>query len=212
MYSLISFATQWGSKHGGINSFNADFLTAFGVAYHLSVQVICIVASATQEEIEDARNAHVILLPLPYQPEDKLFIPAQAQVAIDELNKRGVSFDPARTVWLGHDRITGAAANAAAKIAGGRSALIHHMSYDDYESYAESSHSAHEKTGEQVELFHQADLVLAVGPLLRDALSDRLRVGCCRFQRHRVRCMNETGGGAWSDASLRESSKWRRSS
>ena len=39
-----------------------------------------------------------------------------------------------------------------------------------------------------------------------------LSLGCCRFQRHRVRCMNETGGGAWSDASLRESSKWRRSS
>ena len=38
---------------------------------------------------------------------------------------------------------------------------------------------------------------------------DRL-VGCCRFQRHRVRCMHETGGAAWSDASLRESSKWRR--
>ena len=37
-----------------------------------------------------------------------------------------------------------------------------------------------------------------------------LRMGCCRFQRHRVRCMHETGGAAWSDASLRESSKWRR--
>ena len=35
-------------------------------------------------------------------------------------------------------------------------------------------------------------------------------LGCCRFQRHRVRCMHETGGAAWSDASLRESSKWRR--
>ena len=36
------------------------------------------------------------------------------------------------------------------------------------------------------------------------------RVGCCRFQRHRVRCMNETGGAPWSDESLRESSSWRR--
>ena len=35
-------------------------------------------------------------------------------------------------------------------------------------------------------------------------------MGCCRFQRHRVRCMHETGGAAWSDASVRESSKWRR--
>jgi hypothetical protein len=29
-------------------------------------------------------------------------------------------------------------------------------------------------------------------------------VGCCRFQRHRVRCIYEIGG-AWRDASLRES-------
>jgi hypothetical protein len=36
------------------------------------------------------------------------------------------------------------------------------------------------------------------------------KLGCCRFQRHRVRCMNETGGGAWSDENLRESSSWRQ--
>lgn len=35
-------------------------------------------------------------------------------------------------------------------------------------------------------------------------------LGCCRFQRHRVRCMKETGGRSWSDGSLRESSKLRR--
>ena len=175
MYSLITFATQWGSKHGGINSFNADFLTAFGVAYYLSAQVICIVASATQEEIEDARNAHVILLPLPYPPQDQLLTSAHAQVGIDELKRRGISFDADRTVWLGHDRISGAASNKAAMIAGGRSALLHHMSYDHYESYAEDSQTAYEKTQSQTTLFQQADLLLAVGPLLRDALSDRLQ-------------------------------------
>ncbi len=37
-----------------------------------------------------------------------------------------------------------------------------------------------------------------------------IAVGCCRFQRHRVRCMNETGGEPWSDESLRGSSSWRR--
>ena len=41
--------------------------------------------------------------------------------------------------------------------------------------------------------------------LLRDGM-----LGCCRFQRHRVRCINETGGAPWSDASLRESLSWRR--
>lgn len=172
MYSLITFATQWGSKHGGINSFNTDFLTAFGVAYHLGAQVVCIVAFTTPEEIEEARNAHVTLVPLPYPPQDKLFSTDQAQVGIEELQRLGIGFNPDRTVWLGHDRISGAAANAAARIAGGRSALIHHMSYDHYESYAENSCTAYQKSQDQKTLFQQADFALAIGPLLRDALHD----------------------------------------
>ena len=173
MYSLITFATQWGSKHGGINSFNSDFLKAFGAAYHLQAQVICIVASATPEEIEEACNAHVILVPLLYPPQDKLFSAAQAQAGVDELKRLGINFDPDRTVWLGHDRITGEAAIAAAKMnAGGQSALIHHMSYDHYESYAENSNTAYQKNQDQKALFQQSDLALAIGPLLRDALHD----------------------------------------
>ena len=35
-------------------------------------------------------------------------------------------------------------------------------------------------------------------------------LSCCRFPRHRVRCIDETGGGSWSDESLRENSSWRR--
>jgi len=177
MHTLIAFATQWGSKYGGINSFNTDFLSAFGVAYNRSTQIVCIVASATQEEIDAVReNVNVHLVPLPYPPQDKLFSIAQAQTGIYELKQRNISFDldPDKTIWLGHDRITGAAANAAAKAAGGRSALIHHMSYDHYESYAENSNTAREKTQEQTALFQQADLVFAVGPLLRDALTDLL--------------------------------------
>jgi hypothetical protein len=172
MYSLITFATDWGSKHGGINSFNTDFLKAFGIAYHLGAEVICIVASATPEEIEEAHNAHVKLVALPYPPEEKLFSAKHAQAGIDELRNLKISFDPNHTVWLGHDRITGTAAIEAAKIAGGRSALIHHMSYAHYESFAEDSKTAHSKNQEQQRLFEQSDLILAIGPLLRDAAHD----------------------------------------
>ncbi|SJZ57139.1 Glycosyltransferase involved in cell wall bisynthesis [Trichlorobacter thiogenes] len=174
MYTLISFATQWGSKYGGINSFNTDFLSALGVAYHLGIQVVCVVTSATNEEIEQARNTYVTLVPLPYSPADKQLSTTHAQTALDELKRRDIGFDPGRTVWLGHDRISGAAAIAAAQQAGGRSALIHHMSYDHYESYAEDSATARTKVEEQTTLFKQADIVLAIGPLLRDALSDMI--------------------------------------
>lgn len=174
MYTLISFATQWGSKYGGINSFNTDFLSALGVAYHLGIQVVCVVTSATNEEIEQARNTYVTLVPLPYSPTDKHLSATHAQTVLDELKRRDIGFDPARTVWLGHDRITGTAAIAAAQQAGGRSALVHHMSYDHYESYAENSATAKDKVEEQKALFRQADIAMAIGPVLRDALSDIL--------------------------------------
>lgn len=172
MYSLITFATQWGSKLGGINSFNTDFLEAFGAAYYNSAQVICIVAEATAAEIKKASNSHVILLPLPYAPLEKTFSKDQAQAGIDLLRQHRMSFEAERTIWLGHDRITGAAAIEAATIAGGRSALIHHMSYDHYESFSEDSRTAYHKTQEQQKLFKQADLILAIGPLLSNAAHD----------------------------------------
>lgn len=172
MHSLITFATQWGSKLGGINSFNTDFLEAFGAAYHNSIQVICIVAEATDAEIKKASNSHVILLPLPYTPLEKTFSKDQAQAGIELLKQHGISFEAERTIWLGHDRITGAAAVEAASIAGGRSALIHHMSYDHYESFSEDSRTAYHKNQEQQKLFKQANLVLAIGPLLCDAAHD----------------------------------------
>jgi glycosyltransferase involved in cell wall biosynthesis len=174
MYTLITFATQWGSKHGGVNSFNADFLTAFGFAYNLGAQIVCIVSSNTPEESEAASKANVRLVSLPYSPQDKTFGKAHAQAGIDELKRRSISFDPDKTVWLGHDRITGEAAIAAAEIDGGRSAVIHHMSYDHYESYAEDSQSAQRKTEVQTALLQKADIILAVGPLLRDAARDRI--------------------------------------
>jgi glycosyltransferase involved in cell wall biosynthesis len=174
MFTLITFATQWGSKYGGINNFNTDFLTAFGVAYHLGAQVVCVVASATPEAQGDASKAHVRLVPLQFLPAAVVFGPDHGEAGAEQLKRLNISFNPDKTVWLGHDRITGAAAIAAAKMAGGRSAVIHHMSYDHYESYAEDSQSAERKTREQTTLFQSADLVLAVGPLLRDAVDDRL--------------------------------------
>jgi len=174
MYSLIAFATQWGSKYGGINSFNTDFLTAFGQHYHPQVQTVCLVTSMTEQEVKEAKAVNVTLVELPYKPDDKLFTDKHAALVIDILKKQNIQFAPQHTVWLGHDRISGVAALAAAKSEGGRSALIHHMSYDKYEAFAENSAAAYSKSQHQKTLFNQSDLVLAVGPLLRDALADLL--------------------------------------
>lgn len=182
MHTLIAFATQWGSKLGGINSFNADFLSAFGAAYGGSAQVVCIVASATPDEVAHAHAAAVALVPLPdaaslprhLATRDFVFRASHGTAGLAELRRRDIRFRPEATIWLGHDRVTGEAAVAAAKAAGGRSALIHHMSYAAYEAFAENSRAPLEKELSQRALFCQTDVAVAIGPLLREALRDLL--------------------------------------
>ncbi len=174
MYTLVTFATQWGTQLGGINSFNADFLKAFGVAYHHSVRIICVVSSHTAEAEAEAAENHVRLIALPYDPKSKLFNSSIGESSVELLKNLNLNFDPKTTVWLGHDLITGEAAIAAARIAGGASAVIHHMSYSDYESYAEESQSALTKTAKQTSVLQDAHLALAIGPLLTEAASDRI--------------------------------------
>ena len=77
-------------------------------------------------------------------------------------------------MWLGHDRITGSIAITASQQRGGNAALIHHMSYERYEAFAENSAATYSKEAEQKALFSQATYVMAVGPLLKDALVDML--------------------------------------
>ena len=93
MHTLIAFATQWGTKHGGINSFNTDFLIAFGAAYSNSAQVFCIVASATPEEIKHAYEAGVRLVPLPYAPTEDVLAAGHATAGIAELQRLSISFN-----------------------------------------------------------------------------------------------------------------------
>lgn len=174
MYSLIAYATEWGYSHGGINCFNTDLLSAFGYAYPSETQIICIVSQATDEDIADAKNTNVILVPLSQPTINKIFSEADAEAGIAELNRRNISFDPHKTVWLGHDLISGLAANYSSKATQSKSAIIHHMSYDHYESYAEDSETAKTKINVQKSLFDNTNIALAVGPLLRDALSDLL--------------------------------------
>ncbi|MFT4926102.1 MAG: putative ATPase/glycosyltransferase involved in cell wall biosynthesis, partial [Phenylobacterium sp.] len=174
-FSLITFASYWGSQYGGINAFNADFLEAMGIAYEGKVNVVCVVNSANDKDVEDAKGKQVTLVALPYNPSEAHMGQAQALAAIGELGKQGITFNSQNTIWLGHDRITGEAALVAAKQAGGRAALIHHMSYDHYEAFAENATIAtiaNDKRNHQKSLFNDADILMAVGPLLRDALED----------------------------------------
>jgi hypothetical protein len=66
--ALIVLATGWGPKHGGINSFNYDWVRAFGVAYGPQMNVLCVVPTACPEDRKEAKRSLVDLFGLPYPP------------------------------------------------------------------------------------------------------------------------------------------------
>jgi tetratricopeptide (TPR) repeat protein len=169
--TLICFATRWGPQFGGINSFNHDLLGAFAALYYRQARTWCVVLWASEQDKADARAQQVSLISLGLEAE-KQFSEGHEHLVWAALAAEGVEPND-HCVWLGHDRITGAIA-LAAKARGGRTALIHHMSYERYEPFAENAQRARAKEDEQRQLFEAADVVMAVGPLLRDALYDML--------------------------------------
>jgi hypothetical protein len=170
-FTLVAFATAWGPKFGGINAFNMDLLQAIAAAHWQWLRVICVVAACDEADIQTALTQdQVTLINL------GLSTGAMGHEHVPLVKSKLDALDLSDTVWLGHDRITGAIANAMAADHGGRSALIHHMSYDHYESFAENSQTAAEKQRSQKSLFEAATVRMAVGPLLRDALADMLDV------------------------------------
>jgi tetratricopeptide (TPR) repeat protein/glycosyltransferase involved in cell wall biosynthesis len=171
--TLISFATAWGTKFGGINAFNADLLRAVAAAFFEHLRTVCVVLTATDADEQDAKNSNVFLINL--SASDTKNFRADLEPRVWELLQQKLPLDEQHTidtVWLGHDRITGAIALKAAQCRGGKAALIHHMSYAHYEAHAENSAIAHEKENEQKSLFTQATYRIGIGPLLKNALND----------------------------------------
>jgi hypothetical protein len=76
--------------------------------------------------------------------------------------------------WIGHDVVSGEAAiEGRSLFKESRTALIMHMNYADYQSFKHGvGQSAADKERRQRQLFKSADALFAVGPLLRDALTD----------------------------------------
>ncbi len=178
MHTLISIATAWGSKHGGINSFNTDFLEAFALAYTGKTQVICIVVHASEEDHTEARKRGITLVSLELPNPDDKPNASHIPLAKEKLISLPLTYEKDKTICLGHDLITGALSLGLAPALGVKSALIHHMSYEHYEGFSENAQSAINKKTEQKTLFSESNIVLAIGPLLKGALYDL--IGQCK--------------------------------
>jgi hypothetical protein len=171
--TLIAIATAWGPKYGGINAFNYDLLIAIAAAHWSWLRVVCVVAECTADEIRVVRDQYQIEL-INLELNGGSIGKEHATLACAKLQLKGLNDKTGQIVFLGHDRITGAIAIELAKTQCGRSALIHHMSYAHYESFAEDSATSKSKENEQRHLFGESDICLAVGPLLQTSAATML--------------------------------------
>lgn len=171
--TLIALATAWGPKYGGINAFNYDLLIAIAHAHWSWLRVICIVSESSENEIQLALDQHQIEL-INLELNGGSITKEHSPLIFENLKSKEIFTSTEDLVFLGHDRITGAVAIELAKTCGFRSALIHHMSYAHYESYAEDSATSIIKEREQKNLLSEASICLAVGPLLQKSAADML--------------------------------------
>jgi glycosyltransferase involved in cell wall biosynthesis len=169
--NIVSLATAWGPKFGGINAFNRDFAVGLKAELRSGGRVFCAVIDPTDAEIADAESCGVEIVRVRKGV-------GQAEFGIDGIGDVAtwLKSQPERLaidVWIGHDVVSGAAAQHASAQLGGAAALIHHMSYINYQAFKHnSSVAADSKHFQQRNLFGQNSQLFGVGPLLQRSCRD----------------------------------------
>lgn len=159
---IVIFAPAWGFVEGGINAFNIDFTLALGKYLKGGIELICVVKEVHAILPEREKDyVEVIDINKPgKEPFDEAFM-KEVFVTLKEAQIDDVIW------WVGHDLKTGKlAVSLKDRYGKGKLALIHHMSYLHYESFAEDPNKADERVNDQRQLFQKADHVFAIGPLL----------------------------------------------
>ncbi len=162
--TIILYATAWGPRHGGVNAFNRNLAVALAGLPEGRGRVFCAVAGEIDEVARADAMANNVELIAIAPGQDETFPLAGTKSVKAFLADR---LADARTLHIGHDSVTGAAANHARTAMPGESLVIHHMNYEAYQGVkAGLAARAEAKVQAQREIFQRADRVAAVGPLL----------------------------------------------
>ena len=156
--NILSIATEWFSKHGGISTFNRQLCIALST---IGKNVICLVPTSTQEEKKAASECGVTLVDAPETTY------SDATMSLFRKPKLPNRFIP--DIIIGHGRITGPFAEAQVSDNFKNALRMHfvHMIPGEIEWFKEKEESA--KTAEEreqleLDLCRNAALVAAVGP------------------------------------------------
>jgi glycosyltransferase involved in cell wall biosynthesis/cold shock CspA family protein len=170
---IVALATAWGPKFGGINAFNTEIVKSLGILPTRNYELICVVPGPMTQDLQEELRLRFHIQLVSLEAEEGRFASGSASEIIKRLD---VAREPRRFLWIGHDDKSGPLAlELKALVTGSHAVLINHMAYAAYQSVKTgSSLSSAEKRQYQLDLFREADLCLAVGPMLRSHLQDLL--------------------------------------
>lgn len=165
---IMAVATEWTSGHGGLSTLNRELCIALAAAGH---DVACLVPDPNQREIDEARLAKVRLIGCPRDPDPNvnrllLFHPSQLP-------------DYAPEIVIGHDHITGSAAqHIAERHYGVPNAHFIHTLPEEIEIFKSRADNTFlrgaEKASVQYQQCMKAQLIVCVGPRIHREMSTKI--------------------------------------
>lgn len=189
---VVAVASEWGSGHGGLSTFNRMLCIAWGSA-RPSDRVYCLVPQASPQEIEEAKQKRVTLI-VASDEHGLVDVQRLAQPLPSEI-------DP--DVLIGHGRATGPAASALASHAPGRKSIhFYHVDPEEIEWFkdhrvgGDPAYKADERMHSDLALANTASVAVAVGPRLARVFGNGLhlrRVGVHSFEPGLLGSSHENG-------------------
>lgn len=156
---IVFVATAWGSRYGGIDSFNHDLCIALAQERKSDLKIVCITSDVNNNSDKTAQEFDVLLIPLKEQNGDIEILKALLE------NKQLI---PA---WvIGHDVHTGPRANMLSECLNVPFAIFHHMDYASYKSYQTTNIESY--INSQIEILEKAKIIFSIGPKLGKLAED----------------------------------------
>lgn len=150
---LVFIATAWGSRYGGINSFNYDLCVALAKLAKSDLNIVCIVSESKDGDKQDAEETGVTLICLKNQEEEIEILPSL-------LKDKDI-----KPAWIiGHDVHSEPRASKLSKYLNIPLALFHHMDYAAYKSLEVLDDEIY--VAKQKQTLRKAKIIFAVGPKL----------------------------------------------
>jgi len=178
---VVSLSTFWGTRHGGVNSFNYELCTALARCFPNTEFLLAALNASPdlQYEIEHVKNAKVFCVSSKsrdpakdrefWTPDDETILKSHLTEAFDQAEYN-------RILIIAHDVYTGSIGMALKAFLQPNFQHVHclifrHVNFLDYQPFDETKASEDISAANyrQFKLLQSADFVLAVGPKLYSA-------------------------------------------